>query len=292
MKRLRIAIQKSGRLTDKCLDILDRAGLQFQFSKSRLISPCETFPADLLLVRDDDIPEYLASGTCDLGFVGENLLEERRLERQDTPGFEVISRLGFGKCRLSLATPNDVKDVSLDWYGNKKIATSYPAIVTNYFKERDIPVSVIEVSGSVEITPSLGIADAICDLVSTGSTLKSNGLKEGQVLLRSECVLAQSAVGLQPEQADLVSKLVGRIEGVQLADKTRYVMMNAPKDQVEVICDILPSMEAPSVMELKGQPGKVAIHAACAQDIFWETMEKLKAVGATSVLVLPIEKVI
>lgn len=286
--RIRIAVQKSGRLTDKTMDLLSRCGLKFNVSKGELLAQCENFPVDLLMLRDDDIPEYVGEGTCELGVVGENVLREKSLKFDIRS--QVLTGLGFGRCRLSLAVPVGSQYQGMEWFQGKKIATSYPLLLKQALAERKIKAVVIEISGSVEIAPTLGVADAICDLVSTGGTLKSNGLKEVEVLLKSESLVVQTPQKMSDEKLETINRLMKRIEGLQKADSNKYIMMNAPRRALEEISKILPGMEHPSIMPLEGDEEKVAVHAVCSEDIFWSTMERLKAAGASSILVLPIEK--
>lgn len=287
--RIRMAVQKSGRLTEKTFDLLSRCGLRFNSSKGALLAQCENFPLDLLMLRDDDIPEYVGEGTCELGIVGENVLREKSLK--DEFECNTLAHLGFGRCRLSLAVPISAEYLGFNWFQNKRIATSYPLLLQKFLDQNKIKGSVIELSGSVEVAPTLGVAEAICDLVSTGSTLKSNGLKEVEVLLESESVLIQSPIELNIEKCEAIGRLLIRIEGLQKADSHKYVMMNAPRSSLTSLKKILPGMEHPSIMSLEGDEDKVAVHAVCREEVFWSTIEKLKAAGASSILVLPIEKI-
>lgn len=291
--RIRIGIQKSGRLSEKSMELLQKCGLQFEWTKDRLFSRCENFPVDLMQLRDDDIPEYVNDGVCDLGIVGLNVLEEKLLGRHATPtdGVKILRKLGFGHCRLALAIPNEADYKDLSFFDGIRIATSYPRALRRYLASQDLSAEIIEISGSVEIAPRLKIADAVCDLVSTGTTLKSNGLRAVQTVLESESVLAATRQVLSVEKAEGIDRLLQRIEGVIRASQTKYIMMNAPREAVERIQKMLPGMEEPSIMPL-GNGEKVAIHAVSHETIFWETMETLKAAGASSILVLPIEKII
>ncbi|MBK7842795.1 MAG: ATP phosphoribosyltransferase [Bdellovibrionales bacterium] len=287
---IRIAIQKSGRLTEQSLKLLEDCGMSFNWSKDRLMLQVTNFPLEILLVRDDDIPEYVRKGICDLGVVGENVLREHN--GQDKSMVEIILRLGFGKCRLSLAVPEASSLKSVNDLQGKRIATSYPESLKSYLSGLDIESEIIEISGSVEIAPALGVADAICDLVSTGSTLRTNGLQEIECLYQSESVIVQSSRPLSEPKQSLVDRLLRRINGVMRASCNKYIMMNAPRSALAVIRDILPGMEEPSVLPFACSSDRVAIHTVCDENVFWETMERLKAAGASSILVMPIEKIL
>lgn len=287
---IRIAIQKSGRLTEQSLKLLEDCGMSFNWSKDRLMLQVTNFPLEILLVRDDDIPEYVRKGICDLGIVGENVLREHN--GQDKSMVEIILRLGFGKCRLSLAVPEASSLKSVSDLQGKRIATSYPESLKSYLSGLDIESEIIEISGSVEIAPTLGVADAICDLVSTGSTLRTNGLQEIECLYQSESVIVQSSKPLSEPKQSLVDRLLRRINGVMRASCNKYIMMNAPRSALAVIRDILPGMEEPSVLPFACSSDRVAIHTVCDENVFWETMERLKAAGASSILVMPIEKIL
>jgi ATP phosphoribosyltransferase len=292
MERLRLAIQKSGRLSEKSIALLKQAGIQFEISKGKLIGKCEDFPLDLLLVRDDDIPGYVNTGACEIGIVGFNEVDEQILSL-GTKGnnVEISKRLGFGKCRLSLAIEQAENYQGLGWFEGKRIASSYPGSLNKFLVENGVQADIIKIAGSVEIATGMGVADGICDLVSTGSTLKSNGLKEVETIFESEAVLISSS-SLSPEKKQILTRLIKRIEGVIKASKSKYIMMNAPKDSVGDIKSIVPSMEEPTIMPLMGVEDKVAIHVVAPEYIFWETIEKLKEVGASSILVVPIEKIL
>lgn len=296
--RIRMAIQKSGRLSDRSVSLLEKCGIEFSWRKNTLLNRCRDFPLDLMLVRDDDIPEYVRTGVCDLGIVGENVIAEHRPEPDSDARkparrpIDVVRQLGFGRCRLSLAVPKDTAYDGVEVLRGKSIATSYPVILSNFLAEKGVEANVIELTGSVEIAPALEIAEAICDLVSTGSTLESNGLREVETIFRSQAVLVTAGGDQDEGKTRTISRLARRIDGVLKAAKSKYIMMNAPADQVEVIRDILPGMEAPSVLPLLGQTDRVAIHAVATEDIFWDTMNRLKDAGAASILVVPIEKII
>jgi ATP phosphoribosyltransferase len=287
--RLRIAIQKSGRLNDKSLSLLQKCGLGFETAngKERMLYMGEGFPIDLMMVRDDDIPEYVSDGVCDLGIVGLNILEEKQAK------VDVLRKLGFGKCRLSLAVPNDVVFNGVSDLRGKRVATSYPGALKKFLNQHDVQAQIVELSGSVEIAPALAVAEAVCDLVSTGATLVSNGLKEVQTIFESQSVLIQQSQGpaTQALKNDL-ERLLQRIDGVLEAVDAKYIMMNAPRSALEKIKELIPGMEEPSIMSLGDNADRIAIHAVAREKIFWQTIEKLKSIGASSILVLPIEKII
>ncbi|NRA67539.1 MAG: ATP phosphoribosyltransferase [Pseudobacteriovorax sp.] len=293
MTNIRIAIQKSGRLSEKCLDLLGKCGLQFEMHKRMLIIRAKDHPVELMLVRDDDIPHYVRDGVCQLGIVGLNELEEKTgcSQAPESP-VRVIRTLGFGHCRLSLAHPKGMAYEDASSYAGKRIGTSYPNILQRFLDKNSIDAKAVEITGSVEVTPSIGVADAICDLVSTGSTLISNGLVETDTIMKSEAVLVRSKRELKPEQEEFIAKLLQRIEGTLKARNAKYIMMNAPKSSIETISELIPGMEQPTVMPLMTDNDKVAIHAVAQEDVVWETMEKLKLAGASSILVMPIEKIV
>jgi ATP phosphoribosyltransferase len=274
--------------------LLDRCGLDLEWAKDRLFSRCGNFPLDLMLLRDDDIPEYVDDGVCDLGIVGFNVLQEKLLSRgaEDTDGVQTLMKLDFGHCRLSLAIPADKAYPGLSYFRGQRIATSYPSTLRRFLKEKGIEAEAVTISGSVEIAPALKIADSICDLVSTGTTLRSNGLREVEVVLESSSVLVQTRRPLSPTKIGEIDRLLQRIEGVRRATQTKYIMMNASRSNLERIRALLPGMEEPTIMNLGNDGERVAIHAVSHENIFWETMENLKKAGASSILVLPIEKII
>lgn len=282
---LRIAVQKSGRLTDKTLNLLEGIGLKFDDYKRSLLVKCLNFDVELLLIRDDDIPEYVQDGVCDLGFVGANVVEEDQVD------VEILRGLNYGVCRLSLAVPKDSDIKKPEDFTGKKIATSYPGITQRYFDNKGIDVKVITLSGSVEIAPRLEISDAICDLVSTGNTLKANGLDELINIFDSETQLVKTSKPLSEGKKQLIEKILQRIEGYQKAAKSRYIMMNAPQESVAEIKEIIPSLKSPTVMPLADN-GMVAIHTVVPLSTFWDVMERLKEAGATGIVMLPIESMI
>ncbi len=291
MSRLRVAIQKSGRLSERSLEILKNCGLKFARSKDKLFWFGQDFPVDLLLVRDDDIPRLLLDGVCELGFVGENIAEEVMLERQEKDSLNCLRKLGFGHCRLSLAVPEDLEISGGEELQGKRIATSYPSLTRAVLAERGISTRIVELSGSVEIAPGLGTADAIADLVSTGTTLRANHLRELEVLFQSQAALYCPAKPLAAEKQQLLERLLSRIEGVLQAAESKYVMLHAPRSALEKVTALLPGVEHPSVMPLEGSD-RIAIHAVCGETVFWEHLEALKAVGASAILVLPVEKML
>ncbi|MGN8224852.1 ATP phosphoribosyltransferase [Gracilimonas sp. BCB1] len=282
---LRIAIQKSGRLTDKTIDLLEGIGIEFDNYKRNLIVKTRNFDVELLLLRDDDIPEYVQDGVCDLGFVGAN-------ETQET-GADVtpIRDLQYGKCRLSLAAPKDGDIQSAQDFEGKKVATSYPNLTRRFFEERDINIQIVEISGAVEIAPQLKVADAIVDLVSSGGTLKANGLVELDTILHSQTQLVRTNKELSPGKKELIDRFLVRMDGYQKAAKSRYIMMNASTSNVERIKEIIPSMKSPTVMPL-ADSDMVAIHTVIPLDKFWTVMEELKEAGASDIVMLPIESMI
>lgn len=282
---LRIALQKDGRLTDKTIDLLEGIGLRFDNYKRSLMLKCRNFDVELLLIRDDDIPEYVQDGVCDLGFVGANVTAETGAD------VTVIRGLDYGVCRLALAASKNGEIQSLQDFQGRTIATSYPNLTRNYLKERGIEAKIVTISGAVEIAPRLKVADAVCDLVSTGNTLKANGLAEIETIFESETQLIRTNKELSPGKKRLIEKFLQRIEGYQQAGRSRYIMMNAPSDAVEEIREIIPSLKSPTVMPL-AESDMVAIHTVIPIEQFWEVMEKLKTAGATGIVMLPIESMI
>ena len=294
-QRIQIAVQKTGRLTEHSIDLLERCGLKITKSKDQLIYYGENMPIDLLLVRDDDIPGLVSEDVCDLGIVGLNIVEEKRLNLESegrTGLFKQIYELDFGHCRLVLAAPEDTEYSGPLSLKNKRIATSYVGIVRKYLKNNDIDAETVYFSGAVEIAPKLGRADYICDLVSTGSTLKANGLTEVDTLMDSEAVVIQTQAPLGEEKQALVDKILQRLDGVLQVRESKYIMLHAPRAALPQIRDLLPGSEAPTVLPLDGTDDKVAVHAVCRENVFWETLENLKAAGASSLLVLPVEKML
>jgi len=295
MTRLKIAIQKSGRLAEKSLRLLERSGLSFARSKDKLFWYGRNLPIDLLLVRDDDIPRLLLEGVCQLGIVGENVALEKLLEsRQRKPKAELdpLLKLDFGDCRLMLAIPEGQDFTGPAMLQGKRLATSYPFLTRRYLEQHGVEADIVTLSGAVEIAPSLGTAEAIVDLVSTGTTLRANHLKAVDKVLESQAAIYRSPEQLDQDNEQLLEKLLTRIQGVQLAAETKYVMLHAPRDRLEEISKILPGAEAPTILNLEGQPDRVALHAVCTEQVFWRHLEALKAAGASAVLVLPVEKML
>jgi ATP phosphoribosyltransferase len=294
-QRIKIAVQKSGRLTNHSIDLLERCGLKVTKSKHQLIYYGENMPIDLLLVRDDDIPGLVNDDVCDLGIVGLNVVEEKRLklEQEGSTGlFKQIFELEFGHCRLSIAAPVDTEYTGPESLENTKIATSYVGLLTDYLTKNDINAEPVFLSGAVEIAPKLGRADFICDLVSSGGTLVANGLREVAVLMESEAVVIQTLAPLGDEKQALVDKIIQRLDGVLKVRDSKYIMLHAPRSALAEIRALLPGSEAPTVLPLEGSDDRIAIHAVCRENVFWETLENLKAAGASSLLVLPVEKML
>ncbi|MCF7354553.1 ATP phosphoribosyltransferase [Vibrio sp. CK2-1] len=291
--RLRIAIQKKGRLSKECQDLLKKCGVKFNIAGERLVVHSENMPIDLLLVRDDDIPGLIMDGVVDLGFIGENELEEVRLDRKAEGSpceFKALRRLDFGGCRLSIAINKDETYNGPQDLAGKRIATTYPHLLKSYMDEQGINFSTCMLTGSVEVAPRAGLADAIADLVSTGATLEANGLKEAEVIFRSKATLIQRIGEFSAEQDSLIEKLLTRMQGVIQAKESKYIMLHAPSDKLEQIKQLLPGAEDPTVLPLSQEKNRVAVHLVSTENLFWETMEGLKELGASSILVLPIEK--
>ena len=294
-KRIKIAVQKTGRLTEHSIDLLERCGLKITKSKNQLICYGENMPVDLLLVRDDDIPGLVSEDVCDLGIVGLNVVEEKRFTMQaqgNKASLKQIYELDFGHCRLSIAAPDGTEYNGPESLAGKRIATSYVGVLNDYLSRNGVSAEVVYFSGAVEIAPKLGRADFICDLVSTGSTLVANGLQEVDVILDSEAVVIQTLEPLGEEKQALVDKILQRLDGVLQVRESKYIMLHAPRARLGEIRDLLPGSEAPPVMPLEGSDDKVAIHAVCRENVFWETLENLKAAGASSLLVVPVEKML
>lgn len=291
--RLRIAIQKSGRLSDESQKLLKRCGLKINVLDRRLIAHVENMPIDILRVRDDDIPGLVMDGVCDLGIIGENVLDEEKLEREfrsANASFDALSRLDFGGCRLSIAVPEEMPYLGSESLQGLTIATTYPRLLERYLASQNIQAQIVCLKGSVEVAPRAGLADAICDLVSTGATLDANGLKEAEVIYRSKAALIQNPGLLNEQKQALVDTLLPRIQSVMQAKESKYIMLHAPKANLAQITDLLPGAENPTVLPLAEDESRVALHAVSSETLFWETMEALKAQGASSILVMPIEK--
>jgi ATP phosphoribosyltransferase len=281
---LRIAIQKSGRLQENSLELLQESGLSFSNGKDQLKTQARNFPVEILFLRDDDIPQYVEDKVADVGIVGENVFIEKQKQNK------IIKRLDFAKCRLSMAIPRADVYTDPSWFNGKNIATSYPNIVKLFLAKNNIQAGLHEISGSVEIAPGIGLADAICDVVSTGSTLLSNGLKEVEVVMQSEAVLISSPE-LDPEKKKILDKLLFRIEAVQKARNNKYILMNCPNDAIEKITSIIPGMKSPTIIPLSKE-GWSSLHSVVDENDFWEKIDQLKSFGAQGILVIPIEKMI
>ncbi|MBN8606059.1 MAG: ATP phosphoribosyltransferase [Caulobacterales bacterium] len=286
--RLRIAVQKSGRLADKSLELLEAAGLRVLKGANELLYRIENAPIDLLRVRDDDIPVFVGDGVADLGIVGLNVLEEHMGERAAKP--EQVMNLGFGKCDLKIAAPTNFEYRGPRSLQGLRIATTYPHVLSRFLKENGVSAEIVSMRGAVEVAPRLKLAQAICDLVSTGATLEANGLAPFDTVLRSEAVLIRAPRAVEPELQKVVDSVLLRFRGVTASRGAKYVMMNAPRAVLPEITAILPGAGSPTVTPLAGSDDKVAIHAVCQESVFWETLEQLKAAGASAILVLPIEK--
>ena len=293
--RFRIALQKSGRLTKYSLDLFERSGLTFTQSKDQLFCYGQNMPVDILLVRDDDIPGLVGDGVCDLGIAGLNVIEEKRLSGDyngEIQPFERVMPLDFGRCRLSIAGPQENSYAGPHDLAGKRIATSYPGLLGAFLSQENITAEIVHFSGAVEIAPRLGCADFICDLVSTGSTLAANHLAEYVSIFDSQAWIIRSGRLTDTDKQALLNRLLMRIEGVQQVRESKYIMLHAPRSEIGRIRELLPGNEAPTVLPLEGQADRVALHAVCHETVFWETLERLKAAGASSVLVLPVEKML
>jgi ATP phosphoribosyltransferase len=293
--RLKLAVQKSGRLTDPSLELLKNCGLKLSRGRDQLMGFGENMPLDVLFVRDDDIPDLVQEDVCDLGLVGRNVLEEKRLElvsRGHPAKFTELRTLEYGRCRLSLAIPEGFTYENARSLVGKRIATTYPFTLEKYLRDRNVTADIVTLSGAVEIAPRLGRADLICDLVSTGSTLQANHLREVDVVLESKALLIRTPVELHPDKQEWVDRLLLRIDGVQQVRESKYIMLHAPRSALPEIRRLLPGSESPTILPLDGSDDRVAIHAVCRENVFWETLESLKKAGASSLLVLPVEKML
>jgi ATP phosphoribosyltransferase len=293
--RIKLAVQKSGRLTDPSVDLLMRCGLKLSRGKDQLMGYGENMPLDLLFVRDDDIPDLVQEDVCDLGLVGLNVLEEKRLQlaaRGAVARFEALRTLDFGRCRLSLAVPVEQPYDGIGSLHGKRIATTYPHLLGRFLRQAGVEAEIVTLSGAVEIAPRLGRADLICDLVSTGSTLQANHLREVATVLESHAVLIRTPVPLPADKNDWVERLLLRVEGVQQVRESKYIMLHAPRAALPAIRRLLPGSESPTIIPLEGSSDRVAVHAVCRENVFWETLESLKKAGASALLVLPVEKML
>jgi ATP phosphoribosyltransferase len=284
MSKLKIAIQKSGRLKEESLKLLKDCGISIDNGKDQLKALSSNFPLEVFYLRNSDIPQYVEDGVVDLAIVGENLLIEQQRN------LEVVRKLGFSKCRVSLAVPKDVEQDDLSYFNGKKIATSYPNTVKQYFDDNQLTSDIHKISGSVEIAPNIGLADAICDIVSTGSTLFKNGLKESKVILRSEAVLVKQPNPVS-EIKELIEQLDFRISTVLQAKNSKYILMNVPNDRIAMVTDILPVLKSPTVLPLAEQ-GWSSLHSVINEKDFWKVIDELKNIGAEGILVAPIEKMV
>ncbi|WP_129793119.1 ATP phosphoribosyltransferase [Sphingosinicella sp. CPCC 101087] len=287
--RLHLAVQKSGRLSHNTRELLRGAGFRIQEGKNDLAARVENFPLDLMLVRDDDIPTFVADGVCEFGVVGRNVLEEAAAEAGTAP-VEVVAPLGFGQCSLRIAAPERTVYEGPQSLAGERIATSYPRLLQRFLDRHGVDATIVRMSGAVELAPRLQIAGFICDLVSTGATLEANGLRPVETLLESEAVLIRTTRPLSPDKAELGEQMLSRIEGVLATQESKYIMLNAPEEALEQIAAMLPGAEAPTILPLAGRPGHFAVHAVCKESVFWETLQKLKSAGASAILVVPIEK--
>jgi ATP phosphoribosyltransferase len=284
MEKLRIAIQKSGRLSEKSVSILREAGISMTNGERKLISLSSTFPIEILYLRDDDIPQYVRDRVADIGIVGENVFAEKGND------IEVVERLGFSRCRMSLAIPKQVEYEGPQYFEGKKIATSYPVILKNFLDEQGIVAEIHEISGSVEIAPGIGLAEGIFDIVSSGSTLISNGLKEVEVVLKSEAVII-GRNDLSEQKKEILNDLLFRIRSVRAATDNKYILLNAPNDKLEEIIALIPGMKSPTVMPL-AETGWSSVHSVLNEGQFWQIIGELRGLGAQGILVIPIEKMI
>lgn len=284
MSKLKIAIQKSGRLSEKSLELFKECGIKLPNGDRKLKTKSRNFPIEVLFLRDDDIPQYVELGVADIGIVGENEVWEKN------KNVSVIKKLGFANCKLSLAIPKDETYSGLSYFHNKKVATSYPKILGKFFLEKGIKVEIEEIGGSVEIAPGIGLANGIFDIVSTGSTLLMNGLKEVEVVYKSEAVLIGDK-NLAVEKQAILDKLLFRIKGVRNACENKYILLNAPNSAIAKITSILPGMKSPTVLPLAMSEWS-SIHSVVKEDEFWDVIDQLKAIGAQGILVIPIEKMI
>jgi ATP phosphoribosyltransferase len=281
---LRIAIQTKGRLNEESVQLIDECGIKLTVGKRQLLSPSKNFPIEILYLRDDDIPETVADGVADIGIVGENEMLEK------DKNVLLKKRLGFSKCRLSLAIPKGETYNGVEWFEGKTVATSYPVILQKFFTEKKVNAAIHVINGSVEIAPGIGLADGIFDIVSSGGTLVSNGLKEIEVVTPSEAVLITTK-NLSPEKQAILDEFIFRIESVERSRGKKYIMLNAPNEKLEQIINMLPGIKSPTVMPL-AEGGWSSVHSVIEEKYFWENISKLRALGAEGILVLPIEKMI
>jgi ATP phosphoribosyltransferase len=284
MEKLKLAIQKKGRLSEKSLELIDECDISFPNSPGRLMTAAYDFPIEILFLRDDDIPGYVEDGVADIGIVGENVLEESGRM------VDIVTQLGFGRCRLSIAIPRGATYSGIEDLNGKSIATSYPKLLGNYLQRQGVAADIHEISGSVEIAPGIGLADGICDIVSTGSTLLSNGLKEVEQIFQSQAVMIAHQ-GMSDEKRAILDKLMFRLTAVRKAKKNKYILLNAPNESLETIIGLLPGISSPTVQPLVKE-GWSSIHSVITEQDFWEKIEQIKAAGAEGILIMPIQKLI
>jgi len=284
MSKLKIAVQKSGRLNEESLKLLKYSGIAINNGKDQLKVIVDNFPLEILYLRNSDIPQYLEDGTVDIAIVGENLLIEKQKQ------VKIVQKLGFSKCKVSLAVPKEIEDDSITYFNGKKIATSYPVTLQAYLDKNNIQAEIHTISGSVEIAPNIGLADGICDIVSSGSTLFKNGLRETQVILKSEAVLVKS-LQLNEEQEEILSKLLFRINAVLRAKNSKYILLNVPNEKIEAVSNILPVLKSPTILPL-AEKGWSSLHSVIDENQFWEVIDELKTEGAEDILIIPIDKMV
>jgi ATP phosphoribosyltransferase len=284
MSELKIAIQKKGRLSENSHKLLEECGIKFSNGAGVLKTTARNFPVEILFLRDDDIPQYVEQQVADIGILGENMVYEKNKD------VIILEQLGFAHCRLSLAIPKEDRYKDITYFNNKKVATSYPRLLSEYFSRYNIGAQIEEISGSVEIAPGIGLADAVCDIVSTGSTLLTNGLREVITILKSQAVIIGNRY-LSEEKEGILNKLLFRIRAVKSAKENKYILLNAPESAVEEICRILPGMKSPTILPL-AEKGWCSLHSVVKEDEFWERIDQLKKSGAEGILVIPIEKMI
>ena len=288
-------MQKSGRLSEATLDLLKKCGLKINKPKDRLMTHVKNMPIEILLVRDDDIPGLVMDGVVDLGFAGDNIVQEvqlQRLSQQEEAAFKLLKRLDYGNCRMSIAIPEENAYTGVQDLSGTTLATTYPNLLSRYLNEEQVSAKIVQLKGSVEVAPRANLSDAVCDIVSTGTTLEANGLKEVATIFESSAVMIQRAGELPEEIQTLIDRLMIRIKGVMQAKESKYIMLHAPREKMEEIIDLLPGAEKPTILPLAGSEDQVAIHAVARETVFWETMEELKKLGGSSILVLPIEKML
>lgn len=291
--RLRIAIQKSGRLSDESQSLFKSCGMKINLADRRLLAHVANMPIDIMLVRSSDIPGLVMDGVCDLGIVGDNTLEEHALDRQltgEASEYEKVCSLKFGRCRLSIALPEEVEYQGIKSLDGLRLATTYPRLLNRFAQDNNIKFELCTLNGSVEVAPRVGLADGICDLVSTGTTLEANGLKEVEIIYQSKAALIKADKALSEEKQKMLDTLLPRIQGVLKAKESKYIMMHAPKDKLNEVVALMPGSETPTVLPLAERTDRVAIHMVSSETFFWETMEELKALGCNAILVMPIEK--